>query len=239
MLDELSNYRTTVNRVVVVLTLIAAYVINKYFDWNAKLSNWYELFLYAGLVVAMFVGDNYLATLYERSKWLRTHLLGKRYLEGVWLELILTESDDLHSVAYNFVRVQGGAYSMDGYGFLLPDGRPDHWKSTLTSMSHDGDVDIIYKLTSAKTGRGDLYGYCKYSFTLNADRIPPISYTGSYSYALDGATYFVQARKINDAETADAVQRHYKEDFQRCMELCRRYFADGKSRRLEAVRGGC
>jgi hypothetical protein len=148
-----------------------------------------------------------ISALPNRRKSLRAFLLGNTNIEGVWLELVLDEHKALYQIAYCFIRVVNEMFVLDGLCFLVPGGQIDRWKSVYSNLNSDGDLDLTYKVTSAKTGSGDFLGYSKYTFTINPDRIRPMSYTGSFKYPLDGRTYFVEGRRIADKTQALEIQR--------------------------------
>lgn len=235
MLKEFHRYREWIGRTIIVTTAISGYAINKYFDWNQRLNGFEEVILYCGLTGVALLVEYYLIQLPIASKWLRKRLLGNRSIDGIWIEITWekkkfhrrtreVEEDTLYSIGYCFIRIEDDTFVIDGHAFRTIDRSQDNWKSLTTVFQSDGDLDIMYKLSTAKTGTGDIYAYCKYSFTINSDPIPADSYQASWTYPLDGKKYFCKGRKIKDEALANDIQSNYQSDYDKCMELCQRYF---------------
>lgn len=228
MLIEFKQYREWVVRILILLTAIAGYAINKYFDWNAKLTGLEEILLYGGLSAIAVGAELWLGHLPSQTKWVRDKLLTNKNIEGVWVEITKKKGarKKIYSIGYCFIRIEHDMFVIDGHAFKFDTHGQDNWKSISTILNHDGDLDILYKLSSSKTGTGDINGYCKYSFTISTENIAPDYYSGSWVYPLDHETYFCEGRRIKDLTLATAIQSQHQRDFQKCRELCKEYFKD-------------
>lgn len=226
MLKSIVAYKEWVGRFIIVLTAVAGYLINKYFDWNARLSGLEEGLLYSGLTTIALLCELILTRVHLWSRRVRNLLLGNKNIEGVWIEIAQkkTAKTKLSSIGYCFIRVEDQMFMIDGHAFKFDNRKQDNWKTTFTILNNDGDLDMMYKLSTSKTGTGDIFAYCKYSFTISADNILPDYYSGSYVYPLDNETYFVEGRKVRDTALAKKIQKEYQRDFLKCKELCEQYF---------------
>jgi hypothetical protein len=228
MLIEFKEYREWMVRILVAVTAISGYVINKYFDWNERLTGVEEMLLYSGLIAIAVGAEFWLARLPASSKWARNKLLKNKNIEGVWIEMTKKKGarKRIYSIGYCFIRIEHDMFVIDGHAFRFDTHDQDNWKSISTILNSDGDFDIMYKLSSSKTGSGDINGYCKYSFTISPENIAPDYYSGSWVYPIDHETYFCEGRRIKDKSLATAIQSQHQRDFQKCNELCQKYFTD-------------
>ena len=230
MIEEIERFKKRIDRTAVVMTGLIGYVINKIFDWNAP-ANFEnpkrfagEVAAYASFTLLMVLFDMFLASLPNKYRRFRRYLIGNKYVEGVWFELVLDERRAPYYIGYTFIRIEEGDYKLAGCGFMLMDRESDFWKSDNVNFRPDGEMEAIYKLTSARTGVGEIYNYLRYGFTISADAAIPRSYKGFYTYALDNKNYYVEGRIISKKSIINDINEFGKDDFDFTYKLYKELF---------------
>jgi hypothetical protein len=230
------RFETRCRKITLPIVGIGSYVANKFFDWNATKSEIPEMLAVIAIVVIVFAAENYLEKLPESNRRLRRYLLGNRYIEGAWVEIVRLgdKNGSVFNIGYAFIRYSKGEIELDGYSFFVDSRKTILWKSIACKFEENGDLNFAYKNSTSTTGTGEQYGSCQYTFSINDDRSArPREYVGFYTidqaqFAYYGgepdARYFVEGRLVTNRDTLSEIYTN-KSDYDMCVSVVREYWA--------------
>jgi hypothetical protein len=209
---------------------MCSYIANKFFDWNSTKSEIPELLAVIAIIIIVYIAENYFEKLPETNRPLRRYLLGNRYIEGAWIEIVRLgdKNGPAFNIGYTFIRYSKGEIELDGYSFFVENRENILWKSVACKFEENGDLNFAYKNSTSTTGTGEQYGSCQYTFSINDDGAArPREYVGFYTidqaqFAYYGgepnARYFVEGRLVTNQNTLSRIYAN-KSDFDICVRV--------------------
>ena len=202
MLPEFAAYRARTRQISMVLSLTAAYLVNKVFDWAAPSTvaqakvDIVEALAFMALAFVGIAVERSMESLPSRWMALRRWLLGERFIEGEWFEVVRAEDCGGEEAFWSFASIffRGDDVAIHGYGRDL---RTTEWQQYKSTFANLNGVSFEFVFEYLGVVPGNNTSFCKYDFAVHSNKAPN-SYVGSYVDCLNQKRYWVEGRRITD-----------------------------------------
>ena len=197
-----------------ILGVLSAYFFKKHLNEGGGEELWGTIAIAVVLFIVVSIFNYVIANIIDKCQWIRKKMLGKDFLEGIWMQKIASRSLTEKPIDYHIISIlyEKGFYKITGESY----NKKGKYIASFQSYSSKYENHILeYPFTVATIENNTekkIYGTSKLTFS-PADRLPD-KYIGTVCSNLRKNPIYVIAKKLPKGKCIDLKTSEGRKDFE-------------------------